>query len=78
MANIVSGFMGGMAGCAMIGQSIINVTSGARTRLSTLTVGVFLLCLVVFLKRLAGLCADGSLGRNYDYGFIRRRSNGAL
>ena len=50
MANIVSGFMGGMAGCAMIGQSIINVTSGARTRLSTLTAGVFLLCLVVFLK----------------------------
>ena len=49
-ANIVSGFMGGMAGCAMIGQSIINVSSGARTRLSTLVAGVFLLCLVVFLK----------------------------
>ena len=49
-ANIVSGFMGGMAGCAMIGQSIINVSSGARTRLSTLTAGVFLLCLVVFFK----------------------------
>lgn len=50
VANIVSGFMGGMAGCAMIGQSIINVSSGARTRLSTLVAGVFLLCLVVFLK----------------------------
>lgn len=50
MANMVSGFMGGMAGCAMIGQSIINVSSGARTRLSTLVAGVFLLCLVVFLK----------------------------
>jgi sulfate permease, SulP family len=50
MANIVSGFMGGMAGCAMIGQSIINVSSGARTRLSTLVAGIFLLCLVVFLK----------------------------
>ncbi|TCB51557.1 SulP family inorganic anion transporter [Acinetobacter sp. ANC 4779] len=49
-ANIVSGFMGGMAGCAMIGQSIINASSGARTRLSTLVAGVFLLCLVVFLK----------------------------
>lgn len=49
-ANIISGFMGGMAGCAMIGQSIINVSSGARTRLSTLVAGVFLLCLVVFLK----------------------------
>ena len=50
VANIVSGFMGGMAGCAMIGQSIINVSSGARTRLSTLVAGIFLLCLVVFLK----------------------------
>jgi SulP family sulfate permease len=49
-ANIISGFMGGMAGCAMIGQSIINVSSGARTRLSTLVAGVFLLCLVVFFK----------------------------
>ena len=49
-ANIVSGFMGVMAGCAMIGQSIINVSSGARTRLSTLVAGVFLLCLVVFFK----------------------------
>lgn len=49
-ANIVSGFMGGMAGCAMIGQSIINVSSGARTRLSTLVAGVFLLILVVFLS----------------------------
>ena len=50
IANIVSGFMGGMAGCAMIGQSVINVSSGARTRLSTLVAGVFLLCLVVFFK----------------------------
>src|SRR5690606_36887291 len=50
MANIVSGFMGGLAGGVMIGQSIINVSSGARTRLSTLIAGVFLLCLVVFLK----------------------------
>ncbi|MEN3969726.1 SulP family inorganic anion transporter [Acinetobacter sp. BWR-L5] len=50
IANIVSGFMGGMAGCAMIGQSAINVSSGARTRLSTLVAGVFLLCLVVFFK----------------------------
>lgn len=50
VANIASGFMGGMAGCAMIGQSMINVSSGARTRLSTLVAGVFLLCLVVFFK----------------------------
>ncbi len=49
VANIASGLMGGMAGCAMIGQSVINVKSGGRTRLSTLVAGVFLLILVVFL-----------------------------
>lgn len=49
VANIVTGFIGGMAGCAMIGQSVINVKSGGRTRLSTLTAGVVLLVLVVFL-----------------------------
>ena len=49
IANIVSGFLGGMAGCAMIGQSVINVKSGGRGRLSTLTAGVVLLILVVFL-----------------------------
>jgi SulP family sulfate permease len=43
IANIVTGFFGGMAGCAMIGQSIINVGSGGRTRLSTLAAGLFLL-----------------------------------
>lgn len=50
IANIVSGFFGGMAGCAMIGQSVINVKSGGRTRLSTLIAGVVLLILVVFLS----------------------------
>lgn len=49
VANIASGMLGGMAGCAMIGQSIINVKSGGRTRLSTLTAGLFLLLMVVFL-----------------------------
>ena len=49
MANIVAGLFGGMAGCAMIGQSVINVKSGGRGRLSTLTAGVLLLVLVVFL-----------------------------
>ena len=48
-ANITAGFLGGMAGCAMIGQSVINVKSGGRTRLSTLVAGVLLLILVVFL-----------------------------
>ncbi|WP_350558288.1 SulP family inorganic anion transporter [Psychrobacter sp. CAL346-MNA-CIBAN-0220] len=50
MANVVSGFFGGMAGCAMIGQSIINVKSGGFTRLSTLVAGLFLLLMVVFLS----------------------------
>lgn len=49
-ANIVAGFFGGMAGCAMIGQSVINVKSGGRTRLSTFIAGVVLLILVVFLS----------------------------
>ncbi|MGB7288936.1 MAG: SulP family inorganic anion transporter [Candidatus Macondimonas sp.] len=49
MANIASGFLGGMAGCAMIGQSVINVKSGGRGRLSTLAAGVFLLLMVVFI-----------------------------
>ena len=48
IANIASGLLGGMAGCAMIGQSVINVKSGGRTRLSALAAGVFLLCMVVF------------------------------
>lgn len=48
IANFASGLLGGMAGCAMIGQSVINVKSGGRTRLSTLAAGVFLLCMVVF------------------------------
>ncbi|MGM0542157.1 MAG: SulP family inorganic anion transporter [Pseudomonadota bacterium] len=49
IANIGSGLMGGMAGCAMIGQSIINVKSGGRGRLSSFTAGAVLLIMVVFL-----------------------------
>ncbi|MEN8718649.1 MAG: SulP family inorganic anion transporter [Oceanococcaceae bacterium] len=49
VANIASGFIGGMAGCAMIGQSVINVKSGGRGRLSTFSAGIFLLIMVVFL-----------------------------
>lgn len=49
IANIGSGLMGGMAGCAMIGQSVINVKSGGRGRLSMLTAGVVLIVMVVFL-----------------------------
>ncbi|MDY0248494.1 MAG: SulP family inorganic anion transporter [Pseudomonas sp.] len=50
VANIASGLLGGMAGCAMIGQSVINVKSGGRSRLSTLCAGVFLLVLIMFLS----------------------------
>jgi SulP family sulfate permease len=50
VANVASGFLGGMAGCAMIGQSIINVKSGGRTRLSSFSAGVFLLIMVVFIS----------------------------
>ncbi|WP_066189035.1 MULTISPECIES: SulP family inorganic anion transporter [Gracilibacillus] len=49
MANIITGFFGGMAGCAMIGQSVINVKSGGRGRLSTLVAGVFLIFLIIVL-----------------------------
>tara|TARA_B100001057_G_scaffold296541_1_gene296770 strand:- start:2285 stop:3766 length:1482 start_codon:yes stop_codon:yes gene_type:complete len=47
VANIVSGFFGGMPGCAMIGQSVINVQSGGRGRLSTFSAGIILLILIV-------------------------------
>jgi SulP family sulfate permease len=47
IANFVSGLFGGMAGCAMIGQSVINVKSGGRGRLSTFAAGIYLLLLIV-------------------------------
>jgi SulP family sulfate permease len=50
VANIAAGLLGGMAGCAMIGQSVINVKSGGRGRLSTLVAGSLLLVMVVFLS----------------------------
>lgn len=49
IANIVTGFFGGMAGCAMIGQSVINVKSGGRGRLSTFVAGMFLIFLIIVL-----------------------------
>ncbi|GAA3402757.1 SulP family inorganic anion transporter [Paenibacillus hodogayensis] len=49
IANVLSGLFGGMAGCAMIGQTVINVKSGGRTRLSTFVSGVFLLLLILAL-----------------------------
>jgi SulP family sulfate permease len=49
IANFATGFIGGMAGCAMIGQSVVNVKSGGRGRLSTFCAGIFLLILCVVL-----------------------------
>ena len=54
VANIATGFIGGMAGCAMIGQSMINVKSGGRGRLSTFVAGLFLLILVVKILKTVG------------------------
>ncbi|MFS0738385.1 SulP family inorganic anion transporter [Sphingomonas sp. 1P06PA] len=53
-ANIVAALFGGMGGCAMIGQSVINVSSGGRTRLSTFVAGAFLLFLLVALGPIVG------------------------
>lgn len=50
LANVVAGLFGGMAGCAMIGQSVINYESGGRGRLSTLVAGVFLMILILVLN----------------------------
>ncbi|MEO1298148.1 MAG: SulP family inorganic anion transporter [Cyanobacteria bacterium J06636_16] len=47
VANIATGFFGGMAGCAMIGQSVINIRSGGRTRLSTLSAGILLFVFIL-------------------------------
>ncbi len=52
VANTVTGFFGGMGGCAMIGQSMINVNSGGRGRLSGISAGLFLLCFILFASSL--------------------------
>ncbi len=61
IANVVTGFFGGMAGCAMIGQSIINVRSGGRKRLSTLTAGIFLLVMILVLGDVVRAIPMGAL-----------------
>ncbi|MBT2501207.1 SulP family inorganic anion transporter [Curtobacterium sp. ISL-83] len=61
-ANILSGFTGGMGGCAMIGQTMINVrASGARTRISTFMAGIFLLILVVVLGHVVAIIPMAAL-----------------
>jgi sulfate permease, SulP family len=61
IANTATGFIGGMAGCAMIGQSIINVKSGGRGRLSTFTAGLVLLIMVVGLGSLVAIIPMAAL-----------------
>ena len=62
VANMLSGFFGGMGGCAMVGQTMINVkVSGARTRISTFLAGVFLLFLVVGLGDLVAIIPMAAL-----------------
>lgn len=80
IANIASGFIGGMAGCAMIGQSVINIKSGGRTRLSTLAAGVFLLLMVVFLSDILSIIPMAALVSvmimvsigTFDWGSIKK------
>lgn len=79
IANIVTGFFGGMAGCAMIGQSVINVKSGGNGRLSSLVAGMFLMFLIIVLggvvvqipmAALAGVMIMVSIG-TFDWSSLR-------
>ncbi|SFM02694.1 sulfate permease, SulP family [Paenibacillus sp. 1_12] len=79
IANMINGLFGGMAGCAMIGQTVINIKSGGRTRLSTLVSGLFLLFLILVLgdivkqipmAALVGVMFMVSIG-TFDWGAVR-------
>ena len=61
IANFITGFFGGMGGCAMIGQSVINVKSGGSTRLSTFVAGTFLLFLLLALGSLVAIIPMAAL-----------------
>ncbi len=61
IANFFTGFLGGMGGCAMIGQSVINVKSGGETRLSTFVAGSFLLFLILVLGSLVAIIPMAAL-----------------
>jgi SulP family sulfate permease len=61
LANMASAVFGGMGGCAMIGQSVINVTSGGRGRLSTFVGGAFLLVLLVLLQKVLAIIPVAAL-----------------
>ncbi|WP_337874979.1 SulP family inorganic anion transporter [Exiguobacterium sp.] len=61
IANIIAGFFGGMPGCAMIGQSVINVSSGARGRLSTFIAGLSLFIMIMTMSDILMLIPVGAL-----------------
>jgi SulP family sulfate permease len=61
IANVVTGFFGGMGGCAMIGQSMININSGGRGRLSGMSAAAFLLCFILFAPGLIEMVPIASL-----------------
>jgi len=61
LANTATGFIGGMAGCAMIGQSIINVKSGGRGRLSSFAAGIYLLAMVVLIGDIVAIIPMAAL-----------------
>jgi SulP family sulfate permease len=71
VANTATGFIGGMAGCAMIGQSMINVKSGGRGGYRRFAAGIFLLFLILVLERLRSRHPDGGAGRDHDHGLGR-------
>jgi SulP family sulfate permease len=79
IANIATGLLGGMAGCAMIGQSVINVKSGGRGRLSTFAAGAFLLFFILVLAKYLVLIPMGVLAAvmfmvaigTFDWGSLR-------
>ena len=68
IANTATGFIGGMAGCAMIGQSIINIKSGGRGRLSSFTAGLFSTRISGLVRRSCCKNSNGCPSSNYDNG----------
>ena len=60
-ANTVTGFFGGMGGCAMIGQSMINVKSGGRTRIAGISAAIFLLFFILYASSIIELIPVASL-----------------
>ena len=55
IANIITSLFGGMAGCALVGESVMNVKNGAKSRLSTLSTGLFILAILIFARSILGI-----------------------